>query len=197
MGNSLCLFTPATFSRSSPLPLQLRSELHVLHPIGCPGHQIVTPTENVRNHRERQEFVRAKTSRRKAISMFSTENPQHLVPVDVLRITVKQELWVRRQQSIKMLPPTSTEKFLLWIASLSVAALSGFGIGLYVSSRPEAVENPPNTGTASHNLDSDDDNNDLEEIATVKAGILEPCKMARTLHITCARSSNHFCRSSW
>lgn len=98
-----------------------------------------------------------------------------------------------------MLPPTSTKMFLLWTASLAVAALSGFGIGLYVSSRPEApkVEYPLTAGKIPHNSGSEDDTNDLEDIANVKAGILEPCKMARTLHLTCARSSNHFCRSSW
>jgi hypothetical protein len=105
----------------------------------------------------------------------------------------------RKQQSSDMLASTSTKTLLLWTASLAVAALSGFGIGLYVSSRPEApkVETPPNTGIAPHESDSEDDTNDLEDIAKVKAGMIEPCKMARTLHFTCARSSNHFCRSSW
>jgi hypothetical protein len=101
-----------------------------------------------------------------------------------------------------MLPSTSTKTLLLWTASLAVAALSGFGVGLYVSSRPKAprVENLPNEthgGTASLNSDSEDDINDLEDIAKVKAGVLEPCKMVRTLHVTPARSSNHSCRSSW
>ena len=108
-------------------------------------------------------------------------------------------LWLRRQQSIDMLPSTSTKMLFSWTASLAVAAFSGFGVGFYVASRLEApnVENTPNAGRAPNNSDSEDDTNDLEDVAKVKAGILEPCKMARTLHLTCARSSNHFCRSSW
>jgi hypothetical protein len=87
-----------------------------------------------------------------------------------------------------MLSSTSTSSskiFLLWTASLAVAVLSGFGIGLYVSSRPVApkVENLPNAGVVPRNSDDEDDINDLEAIAKVKAGILEPCKMARTLYL--------------
>jgi len=98
-----------------------------------------------------------------------------------------------------MLPPFSTKMLLSWTASLAAAALSGFGVGLYVASRPGApkAENPANKGTPPPNSGSEDDTSDLEDIAKIKAGILEPCKMARTLHITRARSSNHFCRSSW
>src|SRR5258708_34765647 len=97
-----------------------------------------------------------------------------------------------------MLPPSSTKILLLWTVSLAVAALSGFGGGLYVASQPGApkAESSPNEGTVPPNSDSDVDTNDVENIAKIKAGILEPCKIARTLHLTHARSSNHFCRSS-
>lgn len=80
-----------------------------------------------------------------------------------------------------MLPPSSTSTLLLWTA---VAALSGFGVGFYVASRPGApkAENSPNEGTGPPNSDSEDDTNDSGDIAKIKAGILEPCKMARTLH---------------